>query len=82
MVAILGAGTGLGMARGIKSQEGIKPLPSEGGHCEFSARSSKEWDLSQWLKNDLNLERLSMERVISGTGLGYIAKWICRICTC
>ena len=43
MVAILGAGTGLGIARGLMTQEGITVLPSEGGHREFAPRTESEW---------------------------------------
>ncbi|AAQ00110.1 MULTISPECIES: glucokinase [Prochlorococcus] len=73
--AILGAGTGLGMARGIITKSGLKAIPSEGGHREFSPRNNKEWELCQWLKKDLKLTRLSIERVVSGTGLANIARW-------
>ena len=75
-VAILGAGTGLGMARGVQSDQGLVALPSEGGHREFAPRNLEEWQLSQWLKQDLGVERLSIERVVSGTGLGHIANWL------
>ncbi len=75
-VAILGAGTGLGMARGLLSNEGWIALPSEGGHREFAPRSDDEWALVQWLKRDLSLERISVERVVSGTGLGHVMNWM------
>jgi len=75
-IAIIGAGTGLGIARGFKNQTEIISLPSEGGHKEFAPRTKKEWQLSQWLKNELQLKRLSVERVVSGTGLGHIACWL------
>ncbi len=74
-ITIIGAGTGLGIARAIVSNGTIKVLASEGGHAEFAPRCSKEWEFSTWLKKDLNLKRLSIERVVSGTGLGNIARW-------
>ena len=73
--AIVGAGTGLGIARGIISGENIKVLASEGGHVEYSPKSKLEWELKIWLKNYLNLERISCERIISGSGLSRIAEW-------
>ncbi len=73
--AIVGAGTGLGIARGIISGEKIKVLASEGGHVEYSPKSELEWDLKTWLKNSLNIERISCERIVSGTGLSRIAEW-------
>ena len=73
--AIVGAGTGLGIARGIISGNKIKVLASEGGHIEYSPKSELEWELKIWLKNYLNVERISCERIISGTGLSRIAEW-------
>ncbi|MGC6482820.1 MAG: glucokinase [Synechococcus sp.] len=76
-VAILGAGTGLGMARGIPTP--MTPhwvaLASEGGHREFAPRTTDEWDLASWLKADLDIDRLSIERIVSGTGLGHVMRW-------
>ena len=73
--AIVGAGTGLGIARGIISGEMVKVLASEGGHVEYSPKSKLEWELKIWLKNYLKVERISCERIISGTGLSRIAEW-------
>jgi len=73
--AIVGAGTGLGIARGIILGEKVKVLASEGGHVEYSPKSKLEWELKIWLKNYLKVERISCERIISGTGLSSIAEW-------
>ena len=73
--AIVGAGTGLGIARGIISGSRVKVLASEGGHVEYSPKSKSEWELKIWLKNSLNIERISCERIISGNGLSRIAEW-------
>ncbi len=73
---IIGAGTGLGIASGINTTNGFFSLPSEGGHMEFSARNDAEWELIKWLKFELGTNRISIERIVSGTGLGFIAKWI------
>ena len=75
VIAIIGAGTGLGMARGLRTKDSIEVLPSEGGHKEFAPSSQEEWELAQWLKKDLRIDRLSLERVVSGTGLGHIVRW-------
>ena len=72
---IVGAGTGLGIARGIITKSKIIVLPSEGGHIEFAPKTQEEWQLKQWLKNSLNIDRVSYERIISGEGLINIAKW-------
>ena len=72
---IVGAGTGLGISRGIISKTKILVLPSEGGHIEFAPKTHDEWELKQWVKSYLNIERVSYERIISGEGLSNIAKW-------
>ncbi|WP_115120835.1 glucokinase [Synechococcus sp. UW105] len=74
-VAVVGAGTGLGMARGIPGPHGWLAVASEGGHREFAARTEDEWQLASWLKADLDLDRLSVERIVSGTGLGHVMRW-------
>jgi len=73
--AIVGAGTGLGIARGLISGNKATVLASEGGHVEYSPKSKLEWELKIWLKNNLKVERISCERIISGTGLSRIAEW-------
>ena len=75
LVAIIGAGTGLGMSRGLITSKSIYIFPSEGGHREFSPRTASEWELVKWLKKKLNTQRISIERIVSGTGLGNIARW-------
>jgi glucokinase len=75
-VAILGAGTGLGVAIGIPTSQGLKAIASEASHAEFAPRSEAEWQLKCWLKADLGLERVSIERVVSGTGLGEVMRWL------
>jgi glucokinase len=73
---VLGAGTGLGVAMGLPTAAGLRALPSEAAHGEFAPRSAAEWELKQWLRADLALERISIERVVSGTGLGHVARWL------
>jgi len=73
--AIVGSGTGLGLARGIISESKVKVLPSEGGHVEFSPKTESEWELKKWLKKSLKVERISCEKIISGKGLSSIAEW-------
>ncbi len=75
-VAILGAGTGLGVAIGVPGPAGLIALASEAAHAEFAPRTGAEWELKEWLRADLGLGRLSIERVVSGTGLGHVARWL------
>ena len=74
-VAILGAGTGLGVAMGVPTTAGLVAVASEASHAEFAPRTDDEWALKRWLMADLGLERLSIERVVSGTGLGEVMRW-------
>jgi glucokinase len=76
---ILGAGTGLGVALGLPTPAGLRAVASEAAHAEFSPRSSDEWALRQWLQQDQGLERVSIERVVSGTGLGHVARWLLHV---
>jgi glucokinase len=67
---LVSAGTGLGEALLIwdaKSKTHL-PLPSEGGHADFSARNEREIALLQYLRKTLN-GRVSWERVVSGIGI-------------
>lgn len=73
---VLGAGTGLGVAMGVPTASGLLGIATEAGHGTFAPRSEAEWRMSQWLKADLGVERLSIERVVSGTGLGAVARWL------
>ncbi|MFN7677235.1 MAG: glucokinase [Cyanobacteriota bacterium] len=73
---VLGAGTGLGVAIGVPTDAGLVALASEGGHGSFAPRTEREWQLAHWLRADLGLARLSIERVVSGTGLGSVARWL------
>ncbi len=75
LIALIGAGTGLGIARGLITNKKIYALPSEGGHREFSPRSDQEWEFCKWIKKDLGINRVSIERVVSGNGLKDIARW-------
>jgi glucokinase len=73
---VLGAGTGLGVAFGQPTDGGLIAWASEAAHAEFAPRSEVEWRLKCWLQADLGLERLSIERVVSGTGLGHVGRWL------
>ncbi|UPM50375.1 glucokinase [Synechococcus sp. A10-1-5-1] len=74
-IAILGAGTGLGVAVGIPTASGLQAMASEASHGEFAPCNEKQWQLKRWLMAELNLPRLSIERIVSGTGLGDVMRW-------
>jgi glucokinase len=65
---LISAGTGLGEALLIWDGAKHRPIPSEGGHCDFAARTDREIALLQYLRRTLN-GRVSFERVVSGLGI-------------
>ncbi len=67
---LVSAGTGLGEALLIwdPKSKSHTPLPSEGGHADFSPRNDREIALLQYLRRTLN-GRVSWERVVSGLGI-------------
>lgn len=68
-IAIIGAGTGLGQGYVIPYPGGYRVFATEGGHGDFAARTELEYHLWRFLKEHLNIERVSIERVVSGTGI-------------
>ncbi|MDP9039705.1 MAG: glucokinase [Acidobacteriota bacterium] len=65
---LIAAGTGLGEAMLIWDGKTYRPIPSEGGHCDFAARNDREIRLLEYLRKTLN-GRVSWERVVSGLGI-------------
>jgi glucokinase len=65
---LIAAGTGLGEALLVWDGKKHRPLPSEGGHCDFAARSNREIALLEYLRQTLK-GRVSWERVVSGLGI-------------
>jgi glucokinase len=65
---LIAAGTGLGEALLIWDGKVHRPIPSEGGHCDFAARNDREIALLNYLRRTLN-GRVSFERVVSGLGI-------------
>jgi glucokinase len=65
--AVLGPGTGLGVAGLAWSPAGWQAIASEGGHVAFAVEDAREFAMLERLLT--GRERLSVERVISGPGL-------------
>ena len=65
---LIAAGTGLGEALLIWDGKQHRPIPSEGGHCDFAARTDREIELLKYLRGTL-AGRVSWERVVSGLGI-------------
>jgi len=73
-MAVLSAGTGLGEGFLIGSGAGYIPLASEGGHVDFAPRDEREMRLQTFLR--ARYGRVSVERVLSGTGLHDIHRYL------
>ena len=65
---LIAAGTGLGECLLIWDGKAHRPIPSEGGHCDFAPRNDQEIALLHYLHRTLN-GRVSFERVVSGIGI-------------
>ncbi|NEO27489.1 MAG: glucokinase [Kamptonema sp. SIO4C4] len=68
-IAILGAGTGLGQGYVIPQSGDYRVFSSEGGHTDFAPRTLQEYQLLEYVKITYNLERVSVERIVSGQGI-------------
>ncbi len=83
--AIIGPGTGLGMAGvvpitlgvGTKHQPVWQAVPCEGGHASFAPRNEQDMTLlkTAW---DLGLRHVCWEDFVSGTGLPLLYQCICH----
>jgi glucokinase len=65
--AVIAAGTGLGQAFLHRVSGKLRPVPSEGGHADFAARSDRELELVRMLRDRYG--RVEVEQVLSGPGL-------------
>ena len=70
VVAVLGAGTGLGEAILVPTSAGPRVIASEGGHADLAPRDELEIDLLRFLM--ARHGRVSYERALSGRGLAAI----------
>jgi glucokinase len=75
-IAVLGAGTGLGVASLVPTAGGALVLPGEGGHSTVSPADPSDSQIVELLRDDARrcdgqqwLGHVSAERVLSGPGL-------------
>lgn len=64
---VIAAGTGLGQAYLHRVRGRLLPVPSEGGHADFAARTDREMALVRMLRDRFG--RAEVEHVLSGPGL-------------
>lgn len=65
--AVIAAGTGMGQAYLHRVNGRLTPVPSEGGHGDFAARTDREVELMRMLRDEHG--RAEVEDVLSGPGL-------------
>jgi glucokinase len=75
--AVLGPGTGLGVAGLAWSPAGWQALASEGGHAAFAVEDATEFAMLERLLT--GRERLSVERVVSGPGLADVYRVLAEL---
>ena len=76
-VAVLGPGTGLGVAGYVPHKSGATVIVGEGGHVTMPAASRLEAELLAALHNELS--HVSAERVLSGDGLMCLYESLARL---
>ncbi|MHC5615643.1 MAG: glucokinase [Nostoc sp.] len=75
-IGIIGAGTGLGQGFLIKQGQHYQVFPSEGGHADFAPRTELEFQLLKHLLDKHDIQRVSVERVVSGLGIVAIYQFL------
>jgi glucokinase len=75
-IAVIGAGTGLGECFLIRQENGVKVFATEGGHADFAPRSELEFQLLKYLLAKHDIQRVSVERVVSGLGIVAIYQFL------
>jgi glucokinase len=73
-LALIAPGTGLGKAMLIYQNNQFYPVSSEGGHADFAPNNESEVDLWRYLHQRYG--HVSIERVLSGSGLVNIYNWL------
>jgi len=75
--AIVGAGTGLGIASLLSfAKDNYLAMPSESGHSAFPFVSPFEYELSEFIKEKLNVPYASYEHILSGGGLSLVYEFL------
>jgi len=66
-IAVLGPGTGFGVASLIEGYKGVQTIPMEGGHISLAANNALQAEVKRLLSQ--KFERVTVERVLSGPGI-------------
>jgi len=73
-IALIAPGTGLGQALLVYQNDRYLPVASEGGHADFAPNNEAETKL--WRHLHQIYGHVSLERVVSGSGLVNIYNWL------
>jgi glucokinase len=76
-IGIIGPGTGLGIAGLVRRGQTIIPIVGEGGHIGFAPKSQVQVEILEALRG--KFDRVSVERLVSGSGLENIYWALTRI---
>lgn len=76
IIAVIGAGTGLGESFLVNNNGQFQAISTEGGHTDFCAKNELEWQLLNYLKKKNKWARVSVERVVSGQGIVSIYQFL------
>ena len=76
MRAVIGVGTGLGMALVMPGPSGPRVFPSEGGHVDFAPLDDQQVRLREFARARLGIDRVSCERLMAGPGLTLIHEFV------
>jgi glucokinase len=75
--AVIGPGTGLGVAGLVPVGSDWEPLASEGGHAAFAPADPLEMEVLRLLWSDF--PHVSVERLLSGRGISLLYRTLCKI---
>ena len=77
VIAVIGAGTGLGHASLAPDGRGdYLPMPSEAGHADFPFVSVREYEFREFLLKKQSGRSITGNTVVSGGGLSYIHEFL------
>lgn len=75
-IAVIGAGTGLGQGFLVHQGDNYQVFGSEGGHSDFAPRAELDFQLLKYLLDKHGIQRVSVERVVSGQGIVAIYEFL------
>lgn len=79
-ISVIGPGTGFGVALLVPSGDSYIPISSEGGHMSFAPKGKLE--ASIWENLSKEMDRVSVETLLSGIGLMRLYRALCSIHKC